>query len=264
MVIEQDSTGRLWATAEGGGKIVVYYTTSSDHRNWSSARTLRSGVDADDISAIIAFDDDKIGVAWSDQKRHQLGFSIRDDDDSPTSWSGAEIFESGSGSMDDHLNLACDSSGRVYVVSKGRLGLRESLPKKHERQLDHPYGHRGQRQHTSDCDGRRRRQRRVRALRELEPSSAPCGVRQGEPGLPELRVDGELHLIVGWQHEQRHGHEATSPRRKSRRDREPEQHRGLLERVGLPARDQSAAAAGATHRLRCGSRPWRARRAELG
>src|SRR5262245_34460570 len=63
MVLEQDSSGRLWVTAEGNGNVNVYYTTTSDHRSWSSTPViLRTGIDSDDISSIVAFGGDKVGV----------------------------------------------------------------------------------------------------------------------------------------------------------------------------------------------------------
>jgi hypothetical protein len=75
MVLEQDSSGRLWATAEGGGNANVYYSTSADHRTWSSTPViLRSGLNADDISSVVAFGGNKVGVFWSDQSRWEFGF----------------------------------------------------------------------------------------------------------------------------------------------------------------------------------------------
>ncbi len=56
MVLEQDSTGRLWTTAEGGGNINVYYSTSADHLTWTTTPVvLQTGVNADDICSIVAF-----------------------------------------------------------------------------------------------------------------------------------------------------------------------------------------------------------------
>ncbi len=119
MVLEQDSTGRLWATTESGGSIRAYYSTSADHRTWNStAVILRTGVNADDISSIVAFGGDKVGVFWSDQNRWEFGFRVHQDTDAPTTWSSTEIVVSGSGVSDDHVSLATDSQGRVYAITK--------------------------------------------------------------------------------------------------------------------------------------------------
>jgi len=119
MVLEQDSTGRLWATAEGLGAIHAYYSTSADHRSWSpTAVVLQSGVDIDDISSVIAFGGDRIGVFWSDQNRDQFGFRVHRDVDDPTVWGDVEVADSGLGSADDHLHLQTDAQGRVYAITK--------------------------------------------------------------------------------------------------------------------------------------------------
>jgi hypothetical protein len=119
MVLEQDSTGRLWTTAEGGGNINVYYSTSADHRTWASSPfVLRNGVDEDDISSIIAFGGNKIGVFWSDQTRWEFGFRVHQDGDPATSWGSVEVVIAGDGVSDDHVNLAADATGRVYAVTK--------------------------------------------------------------------------------------------------------------------------------------------------
>ena len=122
MVLEQDSTGRLWTTVVTNGNVHVYYSTSADHRTWNStAVVLQTGINADDISSIVAFGGNKVGVFWSDQNRDEFGFRIHNDADSPTTWQTKESVFAGSGHADDHLNLAFDSSGRVYAITKDDL-----------------------------------------------------------------------------------------------------------------------------------------------
>jgi hypothetical protein len=119
MVLDQDSTGRLWATAEGGGSIQVWYSTSADQRSWiGSPVVLQTGVNDDDISSVIAFGNNKIGVFWSDQNRWNFGFRIHQDADAPGTWGATEVVVSGTGISDDHVNLARDASGQVYAVTK--------------------------------------------------------------------------------------------------------------------------------------------------
>jgi len=118
MVMDVDSSGRVWATAEGGGNINVYHTTTADQRTWSSATVLQNGVGTDDISTVLAFGGNKIGVFWSDQNRDYLGFRVHNDGDAPTNWSSVEVIWQGGGHADDHINVTCDASGRVYAVTK--------------------------------------------------------------------------------------------------------------------------------------------------
>ncbi len=119
MVLERDSSGRQWTAVEGGSKINVYYSTSADHRTWSQTPVvLQSGVNADDICSVVAFGGNKIGVFWSDQNRDEFGFRVHNDSDAPTSWSAEESVYAGSGHADDHINLAFDSLGRVYAITK--------------------------------------------------------------------------------------------------------------------------------------------------
>lgn len=118
IVIDKDSTGRLWATYESGQKVYVTYTTSADHQSWGTPYALSGTVETDDISTIVAFGGDKIGVIWSDQRTHQVCFRVHSDSQAPTSWQPTEVVRSGFGVVDDHLNLKADSQGRVYVVAK--------------------------------------------------------------------------------------------------------------------------------------------------
>ena len=118
MVLEQDSSGRLWITAEGGGSIHVHYTTTSDHRTWTSSPILlANGVDSDDISSVIAFAG-QIGVFWSDQNRDRFGFRVHRDVDPPGIWGPLEVVYSGSRVAEDHVSLAADASGRVFAATK--------------------------------------------------------------------------------------------------------------------------------------------------
>ncbi len=118
IVIAKDSTGRIFATYEGNNRAQVLYTTTADHKSWSSALALSGTVDPDDISTIVAFGGNKIGVLWSDQVGNQVAFRWRNDSDSPGTWQPAEVVRSGFGNVDDHLNMKADSQGRVFIAGK--------------------------------------------------------------------------------------------------------------------------------------------------
>lgn len=120
IVIDKDSTGRLWVTYEAEQKIYVTYSTTTDHKTWAATPfAVSTGtVETDDISTIVAFGGNKIGVAWSDQRTHQICFRVHSDGQPPTTWQAIETVRSGFGVVDDHLNMKADSQGRVYLVAK--------------------------------------------------------------------------------------------------------------------------------------------------
>ncbi len=90
LVIAKDSTGELWATWEQGSRIWVTHTTSAD-TVWAAPFLLpgAAAVNADDISSIIAFGGNKIGIFWSNQSALPDAdyFAIHRDADPDGTWS---------------------------------------------------------------------------------------------------------------------------------------------------------------------------------
>ncbi len=122
LVLAKDSTGQLWATWEAGGTIWVNRTTSSD-TSWGTPFALpgAASVDVDDISSIIAFGGNKVGILWSDQSSPNADyFAVHRDVDGDTTWS-IETAYAGTGYADDHINLKTDASGTVYAAVKTSL-----------------------------------------------------------------------------------------------------------------------------------------------
>ena len=119
LVIDKDSTGKLWATWEQDDQIWVNRSTTSDSA-WGTPFALSAAgtVDGDDVSSLIAFGGNKIGLLWSDQDASADRFAIHTDGQADTTWSAAETALSGSGAADDHLNLKTDASGRVFAAVK--------------------------------------------------------------------------------------------------------------------------------------------------
>jgi hypothetical protein len=126
MTIAKDSVGRLWVTYVEAGQLKINRSLSHDGE-WATPVTLTiDGIarhtDPDDISAVIAFGGDKIGVMWSDQLTRTLSFAYRSDWDAPEVWQSVETVLPGAGCSercaDDHINLKTDSTGRVFAAVK--------------------------------------------------------------------------------------------------------------------------------------------------
>jgi hypothetical protein len=123
--LDMDSTGRLWIASDVKTTIEVRYADfGSQYTSWSAPITVASGINSDDISAIIAMPGNKIGVMWSNQSADRFGFRVHVDGAAATSWSADEIpasqsaLSKGGGMADDHLNLAVSSNGTVYAAVK--------------------------------------------------------------------------------------------------------------------------------------------------
>jgi PKD repeat protein len=120
LVIAKDSTGRLWATWNQGTTIMVNRSTIGG-TSWGTPFALpvadATGITTDDISSIIAFGGNKIGVMWSDQTRAAFHFAIHADGAATGTWT-KETALAGPLMADDHVNLKTDSSGRVYAAVK--------------------------------------------------------------------------------------------------------------------------------------------------
>jgi PKD repeat protein len=121
LVIDKDSTGQLWATWVEGGKVWVNASVCNPACNdarWGTAFSVNpANVNSDDISSVIAFGDNKIGVMWSNQATSTDYFAFHSDSAADNVWTIENALQ-GPGLADDHLNLKTDSSGRVYAAVK--------------------------------------------------------------------------------------------------------------------------------------------------
>ncbi|HYY74937.1 MAG TPA: DNRLRE domain-containing protein [Gaiellaceae bacterium] len=121
LVIDKDSSGQLWATWTQGGKVWMNRTLCNPTCNdasWGTAFSLPiSAVKADDISSLIAFGGNQIGLMWSNQNNWSFGFAVHSDSGADEAWS-IETALSGTQLSDDHINLKSDSAGRVYAAIK--------------------------------------------------------------------------------------------------------------------------------------------------
>ncbi len=118
LVIDLDSTGTLWATWVENGKVMVNRTVDAEG-SWGAPFVVPvKGVEVGpDISSVIAFDGDKVGVFWGSHKTRSFFFAVHEDGRPAREWSPSEEITD-LGSADDHVNLKSDSTGRVYAVVK--------------------------------------------------------------------------------------------------------------------------------------------------
>jgi PKD repeat protein len=123
LVIDKDSTGRLWATWVQGTSVYVSHTLGGDRR-WAAPFVLPAsgarGVTGDDISSLVAFGGSKVGVMWSNQSAGSFSFAVHLDGQPPSSWRPVEVAVGGPLNADDHINLKAARDGRVFAVVRTR------------------------------------------------------------------------------------------------------------------------------------------------
>ncbi|MGH3026925.1 MAG: PKD domain-containing protein [Gaiellaceae bacterium] len=125
LVIDKDSTGKLWATWMQDNRIYVNRTLGDD-RTWGVPFVLpvaATSVTIDDNSSVIAFGGGKIGVMWSNASGPSDGmwFAVHVDGQPDTTWEASRTAIQGPETADDHINLKslqADGSGRVYAAVK--------------------------------------------------------------------------------------------------------------------------------------------------
>jgi PKD repeat protein len=126
LVLDKDSTGKVWATWTQGSQVYVNRTTTSDG-NWGSPFVLpvsgAAKLSSDDISSVVAFGGDKIGVMWSNQKDSALYFAVHSDGQPDTTWQQSRTAIAGPNYADDHINLKSlqAAGGRVFAAVKTSL-----------------------------------------------------------------------------------------------------------------------------------------------
>jgi PKD repeat protein len=126
LVIDKDSTGKLWATWTQGSQVMVNRTTTGD-ATWGSpfvpAVSGATKLSSDDISSVVAFGGNKIGVMWSSQTSSAVYFATHDDGQADSAWQQSRTAIAGPNIADDHINLKSLQSigGRVFAAVKTSL-----------------------------------------------------------------------------------------------------------------------------------------------
>jgi len=144
MTVDEDSTGAVWATwtqvagnSTSGFTNTVYVNNSAPGgTGWGTPYVIpvsNPHPSPDDISAVVSYGKNKVGVMWSDQLTGSVWWATRTDGTSPTassSWALQPAIR-GNGQADDHLNiksLQSDPSGRVFAAVKTSLNDISSDP----------------------------------------------------------------------------------------------------------------------------------------
>jgi hypothetical protein len=127
IVLDKDTTGKLWVTYATQNNEVVVNRTLGNDQTWGTPFVLPvngTTVAGDDISAVVAFDS-QIGVMWSNQVDSAVYFATHTDGDPDDVWQGSRTAIQGPNYADDHISLrslqAADSSGRVFAAVKTSL-----------------------------------------------------------------------------------------------------------------------------------------------
>ncbi len=140
LTIAKDTTGTLWATwtqvsgsATTGWSSSVHVNSATDGgASWGTPAVLQvtnanSAVSTDDVSAVVAFGGNRVGVLWGNQTDDTVYWAVHVDGTDPGQWQGS-VAVRGRGQADDHVNvrsLQSDQAGRVYAAVKTSL---EELP----------------------------------------------------------------------------------------------------------------------------------------
>jgi hypothetical protein len=129
LVIDEDSTGTLWATWTQGRRVYVNHSVGGNDAQWGRPYVVPgagTALSSDDISSVIHFGGTKIGVMWSNQVDHAFHFAVHDDGASDAAWS-TSVVPTGL-SADDHVNLKADGAGQVFAAVKTNAGRQSGTP----------------------------------------------------------------------------------------------------------------------------------------
>ena len=134
LTLARDSANRVWVTYESGGQIKAGYTAPGG-TSFTTATISKTNVNSEDISSVVAFGGDRVGVVWSDQNAKKDLFAWRSDSAAPTApWTIETAYGGGVGNCaastpcaDDQLNVKVVQD-QVYVVVRSNLS-RSSDPR---------------------------------------------------------------------------------------------------------------------------------------
>jgi PKD repeat protein len=119
LVLEKDSTGKLWATWVRDSQVWVNRSLGDD-ASWGTPFVLPVPQAAtlyfDDLASIVALPG-KVGIMWSHQNDDAFYWAEHVDGQPDDAWT-LQTALAGPDMADDHINLKTDSAGRVYAAVK--------------------------------------------------------------------------------------------------------------------------------------------------
>ncbi|CAN5706772.1 hypothetical protein BH10ACT1_BH10ACT1_36180 [soil metagenome] len=122
LVIEEDSLGRIWATWMQNAQIMTTVSSVGGTSFAAPSALPVSGTktSSDDLSSVLAFGGDKIGILWSNEDDEKMYFTSRSDSSPLGTWSATEVAYQGTKAADDHINLknVADQNGRILAAVK--------------------------------------------------------------------------------------------------------------------------------------------------
>ena len=122
VVLDKDTTGRLWITYTRGNTVFVAHTDGAPDDTWGAPYALpvtdAASLTADDISAVVAYEG-RIGVMWSNQNAQAMYFASHADGAPDSAWTLTTAL-AGPLAADDHINLKSvqGGDGRVFAAVK--------------------------------------------------------------------------------------------------------------------------------------------------
>jgi len=124
LVIDKDTTGRLWVTYVENQQVMVNHSLGGNDSSWGTPFVLpvanATHLTSDDIASLISFRG-RIGVMWSNQTTHRMIFAVHEDGQPDDDWQSFSAYAPGGDAGDDHINLKslqADSAGTVFAVVK--------------------------------------------------------------------------------------------------------------------------------------------------
>jgi hypothetical protein len=138
LTLDKDTTGKLWVTWIENNKVMINCTVGND-LTWGAPFVLPvqatpgggNDTDPDDISGLVAFGGNKIGVMWSNQKDSTFYFAVHVDGAADKVWKPREIALTGLGLgrvAEDHFCLkpVRDGSGNLFAAVQTNLSGSQS------------------------------------------------------------------------------------------------------------------------------------------
>ncbi len=121
LVLTKSSTGQLWITWTNNGKVMMNRTLGDD-LSWGAPFALPvQGNDAaiQDVSSIISFGGNKIGVIWGNQIDQKYYFAVHLDNKADQDWEPREVALGDSTEIrmaDNHINLKRNAQGDIVLA----------------------------------------------------------------------------------------------------------------------------------------------------